>query len=122
MKVWHSVGDVVVLGTIVFMRGYSLLRRSSINCDLWMRGSLSCVADSGGGHGPRASQLRIERTAGSSARRQDSAVEPVRGRPKPISATPISCSPIPASSRYHYSPYRQLPTTHTTSLLTPARP
>ena len=56
---------------------------------LAMRGSLCSVAVSGGGHGSAASQTRSDRRDGSWASRKLSAVEPVRGRPRPNSGATI---------------------------------
>ena len=53
-----------------------------------MRGSGPSTVD-GGGHGLVASHRRSDRAQGSSASRNDSAVEPVRGSPRPMSGATI---------------------------------
>ena len=61
----------------------------------------------GGGHGWPDSQRRSDRALGSSARRNDSAVEPVRGSPRPISGAVMGSSAISGWRRYQSSTSRR---------------
>ena len=103
MNSWHSVGDVAVLGNIAVILGNSRARRSMLSCALANRGSPANVAASGGGHGHMDSHVLIERTAGSSPSKQASALDPVRGSPKPINGATISPSSISGCRRYQSS-------------------
>ena len=71
-----------------------------------IRGSGASTVD-GGGHGWPDSQRRSDRALGSSARRNDSAVEPVRGRPRPISGAVMGSSAISGWRRYQSSTSRR---------------
>ena len=122
MNIWHSTGEVAVLGTICFMRGKRRSRRSMACCASAMRGSSACVAVSGGGQGRMPSQLRITRTAGSSASSIDSADEPVRGSPRPISGATICCSSISGWRRYQSSTCSRCDSNSTSCAKKAARP
>ena len=118
----YSRGEVAVLGTIVFMRGNRWLRLAMAASALAILGSVCSLWDSGGGQGDWASQLRIERTAGSSASRQERAVEPVRGNPRPMRGRTISCCSISGCWRYQCSTCRRLPSRPTTCASKAAAP
>src|SRR3954447_4109528 len=95
---WHSMGPVAVDGTSAALRGENIRCCSTCIAATSMRGSGPATVDGGGG-GAADSHSRNERVAGSWASRNDSAVEPVRGRPRPMSGASIGSSAISGCRR-----------------------
>lgn len=85
--------------------GTSAESRGFISCWMAMPASVAAMRGSGGAtvdggrHGLFDSHSSNDRASGSSANRNDSAVEPVRGRPSPISGASIRSSPMDGSRR-----------------------
>ena len=102
MSSWHSIGPVASAGTSAANRGFISSCTASPAWASAMRGSGGSTVD-GGGQGWFDSHSRSERAAGSSASRKDNAVEPVRGRPSPISGASIDSSSISGWRRYQSS-------------------
>ena len=95
---WHSIGPVAVAGTSAALRGDVACCISTRCTAASIRGSGPSTVD-GGGAGPDDSQSVSERAAGSSARRNESAVDPVRGNPSPMSGATMGSSSISGCRR-----------------------
>ena len=104
MRSWSSIGPVGDCGSIERIHAAMWsLPMVTMAVAAARRASSSSGETPGGGHGDCSSHRRRFRNVRSSARRCDSAVEPVRGNPTPRSSTATSCSSISGCRAYQSS-------------------